>query len=105
MENRTNPNVDPLEAAKHLFDLRQILVGSHGILGRVPLLRLGSADHIDAVQSRFLLNGRLIALPEKRTVFNVQDEVFPHLVPVDDFPYFQGDFTHNYGQPIGGTSD
>ena len=74
------------------FDISQTLVTTHSVFSRELLGGLAGANHVDAIQSGFLLNGLLLAFPCQEAVIDCQTEVFANFVLVQHSPDLQTDF-------------
>src|SRR3989304_9903464 len=97
VEDRTNAQVQALQAAERPLHLPRAFVTAAGLLGGEPGLRLCGPHHVDPVQFRLLADGLLAALPAEGALLDRPREVLGHLVAVDHPPYFHADLVRAEG--------
>src|ERR1700756_341771 len=78
----TDVQIHRLQAAEGPLDVREILVGLHGLTGIELLGRNRGADDVETVKTRFRGNFRRVAPEAEVAISDVDDEVLAHLAAV-----------------------
>src|ERR1017187_455886 len=76
----TNQQIEALHRSEDTFYLGQALVTAHGIFCRQLFSRFAGANHVNAIQAGFLLNGLFDPRPGKGSVVDRELEMLGHLV-------------------------